>query len=194
MGESWCQTVRPRRQTRSKCEKCGCCLVTLRLEILESDRGTSVQQHRRAVWSFTQQCVTSSLSSQCIDASPGDSTMPALELSVVSEEEPTTMSADTESFSRAEMDSEHNCELADLVAAMNVASNRITPPNGYRSGAPRVTKLSDRKMSLQERGSRIARQPTIETKRVSITDADVRTEMMLRVQFFNMLLIRSFTD
>ncbi|XP_028429582.1 calcium/calmodulin-dependent protein kinase kinase 1b [Perca flavescens] len=73
---------------------------------------------------------------------------------------------------KAELDSEHQGELADLVAAMNVAANRMTPPNGYRSGAPRTTRLSDRKMSLQEKGSRIARHPTIETKRVSITDAD----------------------
>ncbi|KAG7243106.1 hypothetical protein INR49_016481 [Caranx melampygus] len=85
------------------------------------------------------------------------------------------MSADT--VSRAELDSEHDAELADRVAAMNVASNRMTPPNGSRSGAPRTSsshrlRLSDRKLSLQERGSRIARQPTIETKRVSITDAD----------------------
>ncbi|XP_042342698.1 calcium/calmodulin-dependent protein kinase kinase 1b [Plectropomus leopardus] len=80
------------------------------------------------------------------------------------------MSADT--VCRTEMDSEHNCELADLVSAINVAANRITPPNGYRSGAPRAMKLSDRKLSLQERGSRMARQPTIETKRVSITDGD----------------------
>uniref|UniRef100_A0A8C9XZA0 calcium/calmodulin-dependent protein kinase n=1 Tax=Sander lucioperca TaxID=283035 RepID=A0A8C9XZA0_SANLU len=35
-----------------------------------------------------------------------------------------------------------------------------------------TTQFSDRKMSLQEKGSRIARHPTIETKRVSITDAD----------------------
>lgn len=75
---------------------------------------------------------------------------------------------------KAELDSEHQGELADLVAAMNVAANRLTPPNGYRSGAPRTTQFSDRKMSLQEKGSRIARHPTIETKRVSITDADVR--------------------
>lgn len=87
------------------------------------------------------------------------------------------MSADT--VCRPELDSEHNGELADLVAAMNVAANRMTPPNGYRSCPPRTTstqraRLSDRKLSLQERGSRLARQPTIETKRVSITDADVR--------------------
>ncbi|XP_022615484.1 calcium/calmodulin-dependent protein kinase kinase 1-like isoform X1 [Seriola dumerili] len=85
------------------------------------------------------------------------------------------MSADT--VCRAEPDSEHHGELADLLAAMNVAANRMTPPNGSRPGAPRTTsshraRLSDRKLSLQERGSRMARQPTIETKRVSITDAD----------------------
>lgn len=88
------------------------------------------------------------------------------------------MSVDT--ACRPEMDSDHPSELADLVAAMNVAANRVTPPNGYRSGAPRTTgshrnRMSDRKMSLQERGSRMARQPTIETKRVSITDIDVRS-------------------
>ncbi|XP_060929127.1 calcium/calmodulin-dependent protein kinase kinase 1b [Limanda limanda] len=85
------------------------------------------------------------------------------------------MSGDT--ACRAEPDSEHNGELADLVAAMNMASSRVTSPNGNRAGAPRPSssqrpRLSDRKMSLQERGPRIARQPTIETKRVSITDAD----------------------
>ncbi|KAM4627727.1 calcium/calmodulin-dependent protein kinase kinase 1b [Polymixia lowei] len=74
---------------------------------------------------------------------------------------------------RTELDSEYNAELADMVAAMNMAS-RNTPPNGYRSGktTPQRLRLSDRKLSLQERGSRVARQPTIETKRVSITDAD----------------------
>ncbi|CAK6966724.1 calcium/calmodulin-dependent protein kinase kinase 1b [Scomber scombrus] len=86
------------------------------------------------------------------------------------------MSANT--FCRAEADSEGSeRELDDMVAAMNVSANRMTPPNGCRSGAPRATsshraRLSDRKMSLQERGSRISRQPTIETKRVSITDAE----------------------
>ncbi|XP_026232778.1 calcium/calmodulin-dependent protein kinase kinase 1b [Anabas testudineus] len=84
------------------------------------------------------------------------------------------MSADTV---YRELDMEPPSELADLVAAMNVAANRVTPPNGYRSGAPRTTsshrdRISHRKMSLQERGSRMARQPTIETKRVSITDID----------------------
>lgn len=114
--------------------------------------------------------------SQCSDASSAAFTKPALGRSAVSEQEQTTLSTNT--VCRAEMDSEHHAELDDMVAAMNVAANRVTPPNGYRSGAPRGTsshrgRLSDRKMSLQERGSRISRQPTIETKRVSITDADV---------------------
>ncbi|XP_027900352.1 calcium/calmodulin-dependent protein kinase kinase 1b isoform X1 [Xiphophorus couchianus] len=78
---------------------------------------------------------------------------------------------------KPEMESDPQGELADMVASMNTTANRLTPPNGYRSGAPRSTvgqkaRLTDRKMSLQERGSRVARQPTIETKRVSITDAD----------------------
>lgn len=89
------------------------------------------------------------------------------------------MSGDTPC--RPEPDPEHHAELADLVAAMNVAATGVTSPNGYRSSTPRTAgpqraRLSDRKMSLQERGSRIARQPTIETKRVSITDADVRSQ------------------
>ncbi|XP_054901255.1 calcium/calmodulin-dependent protein kinase kinase 1b isoform X2 [Poeciliopsis prolifica] len=76
---------------------------------------------------------------------------------------------------KPEMESDPQGELADMVASMN--ASRLTPPNGYRSGAPSSTmgqraRLTDRKMSLQERGSRVARQPTIETKRVSITDAD----------------------
>lgn len=82
------------------------------------------------------------------------------------------MSAEIEG--RAEHDSEHNGELADMVADMNVAGQRITLPSGCRPGSPRTTRVSDRKMSLQERGSRMPRQPTIETKRVSITDAEVR--------------------
>ncbi|XP_062417205.1 calcium/calmodulin-dependent protein kinase kinase 1b [Pungitius pungitius] len=60
------------------------------------------------------------------------------------------------------MDAELHGELADSVAAMNVAP----------TGAARTSRLSGRKMSLQEKGNRIARQPTIETKRVSITDVD----------------------
>lgn len=80
------------------------------------------------------------------------------------------MSADTSC--RPEPDAEHHAELADMVATMSMAPSRMTPPNGFRSGPPRPHRASDRKMSLQERG-RIARQPTIETKRVSITDTDV---------------------
>lgn len=91
------------------------------------------------------------------------------------------MSADTSC--RSEPDAEHHAELADMVATMSMAPSRITPPNGFRSGPPRTTgphRASDRKMSLQERG-RIARQPTIETKRVSITDTDVsRAELQTR--------------
>ncbi|XP_055081874.1 calcium/calmodulin-dependent protein kinase kinase 1b [Periophthalmus magnuspinnatus] len=79
------------------------------------------------------------------------------------------MSADTDPGCEADMDPENPAELEDLVAAMNITANRLTPPNGYRTHRPPVTK-SYRKMSLQER--RIARQPTIETKRVSITDGE----------------------
>lgn len=90
-----------------------------------------------------------------------------------------------EAACRAELDTENPCELADLVAAMNVAANRVTPPNGYRSSATRTAgsyrdPISKRKMSLQERGSRMARQPTIETKRVSITDIDVKSPVLMR--------------
>ena len=86
----------------------------------------------------------------------------------------------TDTAHRPESEPEHHAELDDLLAAMNVNSSRMTPPNGHRSGPPRSgsshgARHSHRKMSLQERGSRIVRQPTIETKRVSITDADVRT-------------------
>lgn len=108
---------------------------------------------------------------QCDDGCSAAST--ALRGSTVREPETTTMSADT--ASRLEPDAEHHAELADMVATMTMAPSRLTPPNGFRSGPPRTTgsyRASDRKMSLQERG-RIARQPTIETKRVSITDADV---------------------
>lgn len=85
----------------------------------------------------------------------------------------TTMSADT--ACRPELEAENHAELADMVATMSVAPSHLTTPNGFRSGPPRTgssLRASGRKMSLQERG-RIARQPTIETKRVSITDADV---------------------
>ncbi|KAM6960843.1 calcium/calmodulin-dependent protein kinase kinase 1b [Aplochiton taeniatus] len=84
------------------------------------------------------------------------------------------MSADT--TCGEELDSDNPGELADMVAAMNLAANQMTPANGYRSGAPRTTphrlNLSDRNLSLQERGTRVARQRTIESKRVSITDSE----------------------
>ncbi|CAL8352814.1 unnamed protein product [Lota lota] len=83
--------------------------------------------------------------------------------------------ADTPGAGRAEPDSEIS-ELADMVAAMSTTSSHMTPPNGYRSGPLRSTPhrltMSDRKLSLQERGSRGAKQPTIETKHVSITDGE----------------------
>ncbi|XP_058600806.1 calcium/calmodulin-dependent protein kinase kinase 1b isoform X2 [Onychostoma macrolepis] len=86
------------------------------------------------------------------------------------------MSADT--ANRVDLDPDYNSELADMVAAMNMAANRMTPPNGYRT-TPHRLNLSDRKLSLQERSSyqngvtpRIARRPTIESKRVSISDGD----------------------
>ncbi|XP_030633452.1 calcium/calmodulin-dependent protein kinase kinase 1b [Chanos chanos] len=97
----------------------------------------------------------------------------------------------TNTMCRAELDPEYHTELADMVAAINVAANRITPPNGHRVGRLRSDgsesgknqrhrlTLSDRKLSLQERGShqgattpRIARRPTIESKRVSISDGE----------------------
>lgn len=86
----------------------------------------------------------------------------------------------TDAVCRAEMDSENPAELADLVAAMNVTANRMTPPNGYRTHRSQVTQ-SHRKMSLQER--RIPRQPTIETKRVSITDGEVSGYNLLLTQY-----------
>uniref|UniRef100_A0A8B9LGL0 calcium/calmodulin-dependent protein kinase n=1 Tax=Astyanax mexicanus TaxID=7994 RepID=A0A8B9LGL0_ASTMX len=79
-----------------------------------------------------------------------------------------------------EQDSEYAeySELADMVAAIDVAASGVTPPNGHRSPPHRLL-LSDRKFSLQERGTyqngttpRIARRPTIESKRVSISDGD----------------------
>ncbi|XP_056139657.1 calcium/calmodulin-dependent protein kinase kinase 1b [Lampris incognitus] len=80
------------------------------------------------------------------------------------------------SVCKAELDSEYHAELADMVAAMDMTAKRLSPPNGFRSGTLRSTPhrpvLSDRKLSLQERGSRVARQRTIETKRVSITDVE----------------------
>ncbi|XP_072320540.1 calcium/calmodulin-dependent protein kinase kinase 1b [Eucyclogobius newberryi] len=82
------------------------------------------------------------------------------------------MSSDTDPDCGADMDSENPenpAELEDLVAAMNITANRLTPPNGYRTHRPPLAH-SYRKMSLQER--RIPRQPTIETKRVSITDGE----------------------
>uniref|UniRef100_A0AAY4B3Q0 Protein kinase domain-containing protein n=1 Tax=Denticeps clupeoides TaxID=299321 RepID=A0AAY4B3Q0_9TELE len=77
--------------------------------------------------------------------------------------------------SSTELDPDYHAELADMVAAINVSTSRLTPPNGLRSGHRLC--LSDRKLSLQERGTyqglggRAGRRPTIESKRVSISDA-----------------------
>ena len=93
---------------------------------------------------------------------------------------------------RAEPDSE-NSELADMVAAMSTTSSHMTAPNGYRSGPHRTTphrlSMSDRKLSLQERGSRGARQPTIETKRVSITDGEVNRPIRAQGFFVDVALV-----
>ncbi|XP_070827218.1 calcium/calmodulin-dependent protein kinase kinase 1b isoform X2 [Chaetodon trifascialis] len=136
-------------------------------------RGLSPPESCRTTCRLTSAALSTGHLHCCSDASSGASTR--LGLSAVSKTQLTTMSADT--VCRPELDSEQHGELADLVAAMNVTTNRLTPPNGYRPGPLRTTgshrtRLSDRKMSLQERGTRMARQPTIETKRVSITDAD----------------------
>lgn len=144
-----------------------------------SRKGQSISEIRN-LWYIDCKCLSIS-AFQCSDACSAVSA--GLVHSVVRKPELTTMSADA--VCRPELDPEHHGELADLVAAMNVAANCVTPPNGFRSGPPRTTnshraRLSDRKMSLQERGSRIARQPTIETKRVSITDADVRSPELQR--------------
>lgn len=95
-----------------------------------------------------------------------------------------------------EAEPEHQTELADMVAAMDVApAKEASAANGVKNGgmdppakrAPQRPVLSNRKLSLQERGTylgagggayshispRVARRPTIESKRVSISDAQV---------------------
>lgn len=73
-----------------------------------------------------------------------------------------------------ELDPDDHAELADMVAAINVSS--ANGPRLTQSKKHRLT-LSDRKLSLQERstyqgGGRVARRPTIESKRVSISDGE----------------------
>ncbi|KAJ8368369.1 hypothetical protein SKAU_G00083970 [Synaphobranchus kaupii] len=82
----------------------------------------------------------------------------------------------TDPGSETEMDSEHNSELADMVSAITVSGERGATPVGVKNGTPQRRRLTDRKLSLQERdtyqgSARLARRPTIESKRVSITDA-----------------------
>ncbi|KAG9348649.1 hypothetical protein JZ751_002389, partial [Albula glossodonta] len=72
-------------------------------------------------------------------------------------------------------------ELADMVSAIAMSAERGTSfngrkTNGVRNGPPQRLRLTDRTLSLQEResyqrSSRLARRPTIESKRVSISDS-----------------------
>ncbi|KAI1893550.1 hypothetical protein AGOR_G00124880 [Albula goreensis] len=72
-------------------------------------------------------------------------------------------------------------ELADMVSAIAVSAEKGTSfngrkTNGVRNGQPQRLRLTDRTLSLQEResyqrSSRLARRPTIESKRVSISDS-----------------------
>ncbi|XP_036392685.1 calcium/calmodulin-dependent protein kinase kinase 1-like [Megalops cyprinoides] len=86
----------------------------------------------------------------------------------------------------AELDPEHHAELEDMVSAMTVSGDRGSQlngrkANGVKNGTSQRLRLTDRKLSLQERGTyqgaggavtaRVARRPTIESKRVSISDA-----------------------
>ncbi|XP_035288923.1 calcium/calmodulin-dependent protein kinase kinase 1 isoform X1 [Anguilla anguilla] len=98
-------------------------------------------------------------------------------------------------YAAPDSDPEHQTELADMVAAMDVAAAKEASaaangvkdrtPDPAAKRAPQRPVLSNRKLSLQERGTylgagggayphispRVARRPTIESKRVSISDA-----------------------
>ncbi|XP_061073050.1 calcium/calmodulin-dependent protein kinase kinase 1-like isoform X2 [Conger conger] len=76
----------------------------------------------------------------------------------------------------AERDSEHNAELADMVSAIAVSADGGAALKGPKNGARQRPRLSQRTLSLQEREAfqgpaRLARRPTIESKRVSVSDA-----------------------
>lgn len=98
---------------------------------------------------------------------------------------------------RLEPDSDkQGCSLTDAMAAIGVQDS---DGHGVRNGGAQVTRthpsrpnLSGRKLSLQERGtyissgagrgymsSREARRPTVESKRVSISDAQVSQGFIL---------------
>ncbi|KAJ8403857.1 hypothetical protein AAFF_G00347250 [Aldrovandia affinis] len=78
-------------------------------------------------------------------------------------------------------DSDLHSELSDMVSAITMSAERGAAhddrkPNGVKNGTAQGLRLTDRKLSLQEREtyqgySRMARRPTIESKRVSISDA-----------------------
>lgn len=87
-------------------------------------------------------------------------------------------------------DSSQAAEMADKMSVVSLrsdpSSSVVKNGTGVKKAPPMRPYLSGRKMSLQERGtyvssgsgadrySRIARQPTIESKRVSISDSQVR--------------------
>ncbi|KAK7164591.1 hypothetical protein R3I94_003091 [Phoxinus phoxinus] len=84
-------------------------------------------------------------------------------------------------------DSSPTAEMTDKMSAMSLRSDPtssvVKNGTGVKKALPKRPHLSGRKMSLQERGtyvssgggaerySRIARQPTIESRRVSISDS-----------------------
>ncbi|KAL4647787.1 calcium/calmodulin-dependent protein kinase kinase 1-like [Arapaima gigas] len=78
-----------------------------------------------------------------------------------------------------ELDSDHK-GLADMMAAISVVARKSLVPNGHVAAgqqdrawrSPQLQNVSNRKMSLQERATyqRPTRRPTIESKRVSISD------------------------
>ncbi|RXN10431.1 calcium calmodulin-dependent kinase kinase 1 isoform X1 [Labeo rohita] len=86
-------------------------------------------------------------------------------------------------------DSSQTAEMTDKMSAVSLRSDTsssvVKNGTGVKKAPPKRPHLSGRKMSLQERGtyvssgsgadrySRIARQPTIESKRVSISDSQL---------------------
>lgn len=89
--------------------------------------------------------------------------------------------------------------LTDIMAAMTTKDSDGSATNGVRNGGaqkdvtqakrthPLRPHLTGRKLSLQERGTgggythispRVARRPTVESKRVSISDSQVRKSFL----------------
>lgn len=78
----------------------------------------------------------------------------------------------------SEHNSEHNSELSDMVSAIAVSADRGAALKGAKNGTRQRPRLSDRKLSLQEReayqgSARLARRPTVESKHVSVSDSPV---------------------